>query len=396
MSRKILAPLFFILAAVSAQAQPNGIAGLEQRASAPIIIYDTMDRANGTLIDGQTTADGHSTWDEPLHGAVVQNGELTHTGNSYSGFAYSATPGGTAQLVPSMGGTFRYNIDPGAGVSTVLFADKDGLMQKFLHLELGLYTWTFSVADSPSYPFETVISSDTYLRPLTVGVIYGASMDFDTVNCKVTLHLPDGQTKVFTHPAVCDVSPRFPRYQLGASTTPGTAVWTSVWAGPSKAKTFAALGQAADQLDVSNLLSIFNIVENRKSVATSGSFALATFTPGSPQFDNTLTVRMRAGLGSSVLPGVASDNQDVRFHVVSQACCSVLGSRDILYSSPQQGPGMGISLTGSLTASLSGGVVTIWYAPSVSGPNAGYANGVRLNYTVQAEGDPGGRLKIVP
>lgn len=386
-----LAPFLFA-AAAAAVAQPAGIAGLQQRASAPILIYDTFDRPNSTLIDGQATADGHSTWDEPLHGAVTQNGELTHTGNSYSGFAYTATPGGTMQLVPSMGGTFKYNIDPGAGVSTVLFADKDGTMTKFLHLELGLYTWTFSVADSPSYPFETYISSDTYLRPLTVGVIYGASMDFDTVNCKVTLHLPDGQTKTFTHPAVCDVSPKFPRFQLGASTTPGTATWTSVWAGPSKAKTFAALGQAADQLDVSNLLSIFNVVQNRKLVATAGTFPLATFTPGSAQFTNTLTIKMRASLNSAVLNGVASDNQDVRIHTVSQACCTTMGGTVSLYSSQQQGAGMGISLTGTINATLTGGIVTIWYTPSIGGPNAGYANGVRLNYSVQAEGDPGGRL----
>ena len=381
-----------LLLAASAHAQPNGITGLEQRASAPIINYDTFDYPNGTLIDGQTTADGNSVWSEGAHTAVVQNGELTNTGNSYSSFGYTTTPGGTPQPVPSFGGTFKYKINPGNGVSTVLIADKDGLLQKFIHLELGVYTWTLTVADAPTYPFATYISSDAYLRPLTVGVQYGASMDIDPVGCKVTINLPDGQSKTFTHPAVCDINPKFPRYQLGASTTPGTAVWTSVWAGPSKAKTFAALGQAADQLDLSNLLSTFNVVQNRKTVPVSGTFLIATFTPGSPQFDNTLTIKMRAGLNSAVLNGVASDNQDVRIHTVSQACCVTLGSTNVLNSNPQQGAGMGISLTGLVNAVITSGVVSIFYTPTVGGPNAGYANGVRLNYTVEAEGDPGGRL----
>lgn len=382
--------LFAALALAPAGAQTNGIAGFQQRASVPIIIYDTFDHPDGTLIDGQPTADGHSVWDEGQHHAVTQNGELTNTGNSYSGFPYTATPGGTPQPIPTFGGTFRYNIDPGVAPATVLIADKDGTMSHFLHLELALYSWTLSVADSPSYPFPTVISSDTYARPLAVGQLYRASMDVDPVGCKMTIHLPDGAVKTFTHPAVCSVNPKWARYQLGAFTPAGTAVWTSVWAGQSKAETFAAAGGAASAADLSSLLSTFNVISNRKLVGPSGTFPIAAFTPGSAQFDNTLTVRMRTGVDSWLLPGVAMDDRDVRVHVVSTGCCSALGSIDVLNANPQSGSG--INLSGSVSASISGGVVTLYYSPSCTGPNSAYCYNVRLNYSVQAEGDPGGRL----
>ncbi len=380
-----LSALLALCALTSASAQPAGIAGCQQPASV-LYICDTFDYPDGTLIDGQTTPDGHSTWTEGLHAAVVQKGVLTNTGNSYGGFYYSATPGGTPQPLKSFGGVFRYNSYTGA-VSTVLIASQGSALTKMLHLELGLRGWTLSVADSPSYPFPYYISSDFYKHPLTIGVLYRASMDIDAVNCKMTIHLPDGDTKAFTHPSVCDVAPTFTHYQLGAATPAGTASWAMVWAGPSKAEAFAAAGGATNSLDFAKMFSTSNVEINEKAGSTTGTVDLMAFTTPSLQSGNLLNVTIVAKVeGGS--PGVADAIRVYHIPIRSDGAVSQKGA--VTQENYDTGCcGVTLDITPTF-AFNSPGVLTISATPTVGGAAGGSISNIRYSIKCEALGDHGG------
>lgn len=383
--RAFLLLIFFLTGISAAYAQPAGIAGCQQPASA-LYICDTFDYANGTIIHGQTTADGHSTWDEGQLHAVVQDGFLTNTGNSYAGFAYTSTPGGTPQPLKTFGGVFKYNSYTGA-VSTVLIASQGSALTKMLHLELGLRSWTLSVADSPSYPFPHYISSDFYKHPLTIGVLYRASMDIDAVNCKMTIHLPDGDTKVFTHPSVCDVAPTFTHYQLGAATPAGTASWAMVWAGPSKAEAFAAAGGATNSLDFANMFATSNVAVNEKVGSTTGTTDLMAFTTPSLQSGNLLNVTIVAKVeGGS--PGVADAIRVYHIPIRSDGAVSQKGA--VTQENYDTGCcGVTMDITPSFVFN-SPGVLTISATPTVGGAAGGSVTNIRYSIKCEAFGDHGG------
>lgn len=393
----LFVPLLLLLAVLAAHAQPTGIAGVDQAASTSPLIYDTFDYANGTLINGNNLPSGNSVW-VSNNNAVVQNGAMRNVGNTYPGFACTNTIGGTPQPCTYIWGVFQYDLANPGFCSVVLIPDQDGTMQKFLHLEVCADRWVFGVSDGPTYPFNTLLAQDAY-QLLTAGVPHRVAMDIDAVGCTVRLYLPDGTTHNVTHPSICDVDPKFVHYQLGII-SPGNTAWRAVGVGgPQKADMFAAAGGAASQTDLNKLQQITNKIGGQKNGLTLGSPTLfASFQNNGSQTVNRLLIHAITTDNSTVLPSAALEVDDWELTIQSTGCCSFVSNTKQLNGTNV--PGLGVCISTSLISSITGTpgnpyTVYLYAQPNTYGgcANNGYVSSARVNYTVEADGDPYGQLQ---
>jgi len=391
MTRKLIWILSFLFLAPAAHAQP----------SAPPAIYDTFNHPDGTLIGGVVAMSGNTVWEDNLNGwsgnGVIKKGVLNNTGNTYSSFPNTATPGGSLIPIKSFGGTFKI-LAANAGMPMALIADLangTGGLSNMIHINLG-QTRADATFSATGYSAFTPLAGQSY-APLIVGASYSVSMDFDSVANKVTIHWPDGTTSTVAIPASIS-SLYYARYQLGGYSTPGVAVWTYAWSGQNTAERFVASGGAAPMVDVTKLNQMNNQISGAKSNLPLGSPTLfATFLMPGAQSGDRLMVSTQTLVESGALPGVAMDIEDVEIPIFSAACCNQMGSVKVINSNPQNTSG--VCFSAPITASISGTpgsayTVSLYSTPSVYGgcPNNGYITGARLNYTVKAQGDSGGVL----
>lgn len=408
---KKLVALFFLLLAPAAFAQ-QALTGFAQAPSASPEIYHVFDQPDGTNLNGLTLESGNTTFAVApgLGVASVIDHEFTNgpvgcspapaCSNAYVDFANTPTVGGTPVPITDAGGTIRM-MTATSGCPIALIADNAtgaGSFINFLHLNVcqdqAVLTYCVTGSCPPGF---TVL----YVWPypsLTAGALYRLSWHIDNTAHTVSLTLPDGRvTPPLGFPSI--IMPVYNRIQLGGFSAPGAAHWASVWSGASKAEALAAAGGAAPVLDVTNIRRLHNEIGAQKTGLTLGSPTLfATFTTPGPQYDDRLIVSTETVVESAGLPGVAVDIEDWEVPVFSAACCNILGPYTTpTHSNPQNGSG--VCFASSLSASISGTpgnpyTVALYLTPNVYGgcPNNGAITSARLNYDVQAKGDPGGVL----
>lgn len=404
MLKNFVALIFACLLTGPAIAQ-TGIAGIQQRASASPIIYETFDRADGTTFPtapGTTAAaSGNTTLYDLAGGSVVENGMLSYTGNSYFSFHNSSTIGGTDTPLTNFGGSFRQLGNTGTGQCLTLIADTSdsSSLATMFHLNFGSAYWALTYRISGG-AFVTM-ASGVYAVPLTPVGDYAVSMWFNYSTNTISFMLPDGTVHSVTNSVVGgSITPTIARYQLGAECGLGADVWTSIWSGQNKSFLFAANGNAAPLAETQLLKLMLDGKPGQISVScptgsTCPTTPFATFiTPGAQNISR-LTIRTVATDISSSEPGVAEDIEDWELPVFSTICCNSIGSMVNTHSNIYYDPTRGIYVGGSVTASISGSsgspyTVTLFYTPIIEGPNQANATGVRMNYRITAEGDNGG------
>lgn len=403
----LIAVFAFFPSVALAQGTP-GIDCFQQRASA-LNHCNTFDLPNNTGIAGQATGDGKSVWADSSTNAVVIDGVLTNApntsvggvlGNSYPGFANTPSVGGAPQSITQQWGTFKYFVDSPLCALTLIPAQTSA-MSKFLHLEVCQDHWTFGVADSPTYPFNTVLGAAPY-PALTPGVEYRSIVGIDSVNCKAYLTLADESTKTITHPSICDVDPKYAIFQIGGYAGVGKAGWTAVGTGPIKSSTFVAAGGGAALGAVNEIRRASQKVSGQVAGVLGTPKLIATYTNTGAQMVNRIRVNTVMTDYSAYLPSYAVEVDDREIVTYSNGASTFVGSIKSLNNTTLTPAS--ICLMSTLTASMSGSpgyphTLSIYVQPNTTGGCANNwavtqppAAGARINYTVEVDGDPNGTL----
>ena len=220
-------------------------------------IYDCMDYADGTNINGLTAQSGNSQWFVGGNGAVITDQHLFATGgpgvgNYYATLPNTTTVGGTPQPITTIGGTFVLcpNDDGNAydplETGVTILASKDGsITNGFMHFEISPSGWVLRDTLTNTGGLYVVVGSTvpTHLVP-DCKTEYAASVIIDQVHNTVQVIPPEGPASVVTTDAnISTINAKYGEWQTQNDVGVGAAVggWGSVWmGGPSQASKYSA------------------------------------------------------------------------------------------------------------------------------------------------------------
>lgn len=379
--------ILFMTLSVPATAQTLNPCILQVASSSPLIC-DDFDAPDGTLLNLRVAPSGNSKWSSaPTTMAVIVGKEVNNIGNSYNDLPNTLTTGGVPYPINYFGAAFRFLV-ANAGEPTTLIADNvsgAGSFVNFVHFNFG------RTHGELTYGTSFTLLAQFFYAPLSVGSVYSVAMEFDQIGHRMKMHLPDGTVSGWMSIPSTTI-PTIMRIQLGAFSPPGSATWTGIWGGQSKAETYAAAGKAAPMADVSYLKGLHNRKVGQVYANPSSAALLGTYTTPNSQSGDRLTVKITSSDDSAALPSVSLDIKDYEIPVYSNASVSVLGAPLLIRQNPQYT--LGVCFGDTVTASLSGQVVSIYDTPAMLGcANDGYVSRIRINYSIEADGDPNGMLQ---